>query len=95
MTGLLLPGHPGAGAAGTAFFTKPLGAAREIDSRPATFTTVEGGPLEWTALCDFACLNAYFGWYSLGGRLDEAAKAFAKYLDHTHEVLHKPIVIHE
>jgi beta-galactosidase/beta-glucuronidase len=87
--------HPGAVAAGTAFFTKLLGRAREIDSRPATFTTVQGGPLEWTALCDFACLNAYFGWYSLGGRLDEAAKAFGDYLDHTHEVLHKPMVITE
>lgn len=87
--------HQGAVAAGTAFFTKLLGRAREIDGRPATFTTVEDGPLEWTALCDFACLNAYFGWYSLGGRLDEAAKAFGKYLDHVHEVLRKPIVITE
>ncbi len=83
-------------AAGTAFFTKLLGRARERDgTRPATFTTVQGGPLEWTALCDIACLNAYFGWYSLGGRLDQAAQAFARYLDHANSVLHKPVVITE
>lgn len=95
-------GRPGPGgsreqavAAGTAFFTKLLGRARQLDSRPATFTTVQGGPLEWTALCDFACLNAYFGWYSLAGQLDEAAKALGEYLDHAHDVLHKPLVITE
>ncbi|MEJ2007640.1 MAG: glycoside hydrolase family 2 TIM barrel-domain containing protein, partial [Acidobacteriota bacterium] len=86
----------GAVAAGTAFFKKLLGRAREQDgTRPATFTTVEGGPFEWTALCDIACLNTYFGWYSLGGRLDEAARAFARYIDHAHDVLHKPVVITE
>ncbi len=83
-------------AAGTKFFTQLLGRAREQDgTRPVTFTTVQGGPLEWTALCDIACLNAYFGWYSLGGRLDQAAQAFARYLDHVNSVVPKPTIITE
>jgi beta-galactosidase/beta-glucuronidase len=95
--GSIAPGHSrsDAVAAGAAFFTELLGHARQLDSRPATFTTVQGGPFEWTALCDFACLNAYFGWYSYVGRLDEAAQAFGEYLDHAHDVVHKPIVITE
>jgi beta-galactosidase/beta-glucuronidase len=82
--------------AGSAFFTKLFERAHMRDStRPATFTSVQGGPREWIKLADVACLNLYFGWYSLGGRLDEAAVALGKELDSVHDQMHKPIIITE
>lgn len=89
-------GNPKGVAAGSVFFTKLFERAHLRDStRPATFTSVQGGPREWIALADIACLNLYFGWYSLGGRLDEAAAALAKELDSVHDQMHKPIIITE
>lgn len=83
-------------AAGTAFFTRLLGEVRRLDAtRPASFVSVQGGPREWVALTDVACTNAYFGWYSLGGRMEEAATAFAKDLDSMHTQLQKPIIVTE
>lgn len=88
--------NPKGVAAGSAFFTRLFERAHQRDStRPATFTSVQGGPREWIALADVACLNIYFGWYSLGGRLDEAQSALAKELDAVHDLLHKPIIITE
>lgn len=88
--------NPKGVTAGTAFFTKLFAQAHLRDNtRPATFTSVQGGPREWIALADVACLNLYFGWYSLGGLLEEASTALGKELDSVHAELHKPIIITE
>ena len=94
---------PGAGApppaaveAGTRFFRTLYDQARARDaSRPVTLVGIGGGPPEWLALFDVTSINRYYGWYSLGGRLDQAAAALAKELDALHERLGKPIVITE
>jgi beta-glucuronidase len=60
-----------------------------------TLVGIGGGPVEWLALFDVASINRYYGWYSHGGRLDQAAAALAKELDSLHERLRKPILITE
>jgi beta-glucuronidase len=98
-----MAGRPMAGAApaaaveaGTRFFKQLYELTRARDaSRPVTLVGVQGGPVEWLALFDVTSINRYYGWYVLGGRLDQAEKALAQELDTLHEKLGKPIVITE
>ncbi|HEY8234059.1 MAG TPA: beta-glucuronidase [Vicinamibacteria bacterium] len=90
------PPPPAAVEAGTRFFQTLYDHVRARDaSRPVTVVGVGNGPVEWLAPFDVTCINRYYGWYSLGGRLDAAAAALAKELDGLHERLRKPIVITE
>jgi len=83
-------------AIGTRFFEEMFALARELDpTRPVTLVGVMGGPVEWLALSDIVLYNSYYGWYVLGGRLDEGAEMLAQELDSLHETLGKPIVISE
>jgi beta-glucuronidase len=87
---------PAAVEAGTRFFQSLYDQARARDaSRPVTLVGVQGGPVEWLALFDVTSVNRYYGWYVLGGRLDQATKALEQELDALHERLGKPIVITE
>jgi len=87
---------PAAVEAGVRFFETLYRQARERDaSRPVTLVGVMNGPVEWLALFDVTSINRYHGWYSLGGRLDQAQEALAKELDALHARLGKPIVITE
>jgi beta-glucuronidase len=100
-----MAGSPSAGAAappaaaveaGTRFFRTLYDQARARDaSRPVTLVGIGGGPPEWLALFDVTSINRYYGWYSFGGRLEQAAAALAKELDTLHERLGKPILITE
>ncbi|MCD6289419.1 MAG: beta-glucuronidase [Anaerolineae bacterium] len=81
---------------GTAFLAELCDLARQLDgTRPVTFAGVMGGPPEWLELQDVVCINRYWGWYTLSGRLDEAAEALAQELDELHEALHRPIIMTE
>jgi beta-glucuronidase len=102
MAGSPSPGAaPAAGAAaavnaGTKFFTRMYERARELDpTRPVTLVGIGGGPTEWLALFDVVSINRYYGWYVMGGRLDQAADLLARELDDLHTKLKKPIVLTE
>jgi beta-glucuronidase len=90
------PPVPSAVEAGTKFFREMHAEAKRLDpTRPVTLVGVQGGPTEWHGLFDVVAVNRYYGWYVLGGRLDEAARALAKELDALHKAFGKPIVIAE
>ena len=70
--------------------------ARRLDAtRPVTLVGVMGGPPEWLGLFDLIAINRYYGWYALGGRLDQAAQGLEKELDALHASFGKPILITE
>jgi beta-glucuronidase len=80
----------------TAYFRDLLDLARQLDpSRPATFAAIGGTPHEWLAPCDVICINRYYGWYLLGGRLDEAFLALEEELDALWLRHGKPIILTE
>ena len=87
---------PAAVEAGMKFFRELVGETRGLDpTRPVTIVGVQGGPPEWFDLVDVVSINRYYGWYVLGGRLDEGAEALARELDELHKRFGKPIVIAE
>jgi beta-glucuronidase len=98
MAGALLTGQsaPAAASAGTRFFTRMYERARTLDpTRPVTLVGVQGGPPEWLGIFDVVSINRYYGWYLLGGRLDQAAAALGRELDDLNQRFHKPIVLTE
>ena len=61
-------------ARGKEFLDTLLRRARELDpTRLATLVTMTGSPPEWMQECDVVCINRYWGWYVLGGDLDQGA----------------------
>lgn len=87
---------PAAVEAGMAFFKELSTNARQLDpTRPVTMVGVQGGPRDWHELFDVVCINRYYGWYVLGGRLDEAAIALAAELDELHQQFGRPVIITE
>jgi beta-glucuronidase len=98
MAGTPLRGGAPAAAvdAGTRFFTRLYERTRELDpTRPVTLVGVQGGPPEWLGLFDVVAVNRYYGWYTLGGRLDPAAEALGRELDELHKRFGKPILLTE
>jgi beta-glucuronidase len=82
--------------AGIRYFRQMYEEAKRLDAtRPVTLVGVQGGPPEWHGIFDVVCINRYYGWYTLSGRLDEAAQALASELDALHKSFDKPIVITE
>jgi beta-glucuronidase len=87
---------PAAVSAGTRFFTRMYERTRALDpTRPVTLVGVQAGPAEWHAIFDVAAINRYYGWYVLGGRLDQAAAALGRELDDLHKKIGKPIILTE
>lgn len=87
---------PKAVEAGRVFFTRMYEEARRLDgTRPVTLVGIMGGPAEWLGLFDVIGINRYYGWYSLGGRLDQASQGLEKELDALHASFGKPILITE
>ena len=87
---------PAAVSAGTQFFTRLIERTRALDpSRPVTLVGVQGGPPEWLGLSDVVAVNRYYGWYTLGGQLDQAAEALGRELDELHQRFGKPILLTE
>lgn len=102
MTADFMARFRGAGAnpafvdAGTDFFAALIDAGRELDrSRPFSLAGVMGGPVEWLELCDAVMVNRYWGWYRLGGQIEQARAEMEEELDVLHERLAKPIIIAE
>ena len=82
--------------AGKQFLSKMYKQAHGLDgTRPVTMAGVMGGPAEWLGIFDVVSINRYYGWYSLGGRLDQAAQELERELDALHKSLGKPIIISE
>lgn len=82
--------------AGVQFFKKMYAQTRQLDaSRPITMVGVMNGPVEWLGIFDVVCINRYYGWYALGGKLDQAAQALEKELDALNKSFGKPIIITE
>jgi beta-glucuronidase len=87
---------PAAVSAGTRFFAHMYEQTRALDpSRPVTLVGIQGGPPEWHALFDVVAINRYYGWYVMGGRLDQAADMLGRELDDLHKRFNKPIVLTE
>jgi beta-glucuronidase len=87
---------PKAAEAGMRYFRQMYAEAKRLDAtRPVTMVGVQGGPPEWHDIFDVVCINRYYGWYTLSGRLDEAAQALARELDALHKSFDKPIIITE
>jgi beta-glucuronidase len=73
-----------------------LARARELDpTRPVTLVAIGGGPLSWLEQCDVVCLNRYYGWYALGGQLDQARAALEHELDAVWERFGRPVIVTE
>ncbi|MBS3649335.1 beta-glucuronidase [Pseudaminobacter sp. 19-2017] len=82
--------------AGTRFFQHVYDEVNRLDgTRPVTLVGVGGGPREWHERFDVICINRYYGWYALGGRLDQAAQVLARELDELHQAFGKPIIVTE
>jgi beta-glucuronidase len=99
MAGNPLAGGPAparAVGAGTRFFTTLTEQAHRLDpTRPVMLVGLMGGPSEWLGVVDVFGVNRYYGWYAMGGRLDEGVKALGPELDGLHQRFGKPIVITE
>ncbi len=81
---------------GKVFLETLLDRARELDpTRLVTLVTLMGGPTTWMEKCDVICMNRYWGWYVMGGQLDEAMAALDKELDATWEMWKRPIIMTE
>jgi len=80
----------------TDFFRTLIARTRELDpTRPVTLVGMMGSPLEWQADTDVLCINRYWGWYELGGQLEEAFAALDQELDLLYETFGKPILVSE
>ena len=64
-------------------------------TRPVTFAAVSGGPLSWMEQCDVICMNRYWGWYVMGGKLGEALAMLERELDAVWDTWHKPVIMTE
>jgi beta-glucuronidase len=82
---------------GTQFFADIFALARSRDpSRPVALVSVPGGPLEWVSQGDVICTNSYNGWYSISGRLADAADTLRKEITALHARCGaKPIIVTE
>jgi beta-glucuronidase len=83
-------------ARGKQFLDTLLARTRELDStRLVTLVTVMGGPQSWMEGCDVVCMNRYWGWYVLGGQLDEARLSLERELDQVWATWQRPIILTE
>jgi beta-glucuronidase len=81
---------------GKAFLENLIDLAKSLDStRPVTIVTVMGGPRSWMEKCDVICMNRYWGWYVLGGRLEQAFTALEHELDAVYSQWKQPIIMTE
>jgi beta-glucuronidase len=96
----LLPGMaspaPKAVEAGMSFFRQMYALAHQLDgTRPVTLVGMQGSPRDWHGIFDMVCVNAYYGWYTQPGQLDEGVQALANMLDDLYKTFAKPIMITE
>lgn len=83
-------------ARGKQFLDTLLARTRVLDpTRLVTLVTVMGGPQSWMENCDVVCMNRYWGWYVLGGQLDEARASLERELDQVWATWQRPIIMTE
>lgn len=83
-------------APGKVFLETLLRRARDLDpTRLVTIVTLMGGPISWMEQCDVVCMNRYWGWYVLGGQLQQAFAGLERELDNVWDRWHKPIIMTE
>lgn len=81
---------------GKQFLDTLLAHTRALDpTRLVTLVTVMGGPQSWMEHCDVVCMNRYWGWYALGGQLDEARAALEQELDQVWARWQRPVIMTE
>ena len=81
---------------GQKFLDTLIHRAKALDpTRPVTMVGVMGGPENWLRESDVVSINRYWGWYILGGQLEEAFAKLEGELDHLWEKFGKPIVMTE
>ncbi|SEJ89794.1 beta-glucuronidase [Deinococcus reticulitermitis] len=81
---------------GEVFLNTLVRQAKDLDpTRPVTVVGLMGGPTAWLAETDVICINRYWGWYILGGQLDEARAGLSAELDRLWEQFGKPIIMTE
>jgi beta-glucuronidase len=56
---------------------------------------VMGRPPEWLAESDVICINRYWGWYVLGGQLDQALQKLDEELEDLWTRFSRPIIVTE
>ena len=95
--GIKIPGEDEADIAkGRRFFEALFAHARTLDAtRPFTMVAMRPSDPSWWALADVVCLNRYWGWYEMPGRLELAAVQLARELDAIHAGNAKPVIITE
>lgn len=70
--------------------------AKALDStRPTGLVSLMGGPVDWMNNSDVIMINRYYGWYFLGGQLEDARKGLAAELDRLWKHFGKPIIMTE
>ncbi|HWQ11736.1 MAG TPA: beta-glucuronidase [Roseiflexaceae bacterium] len=83
-------------ARGKQFLDTLLARARSLDpTRLVTLVGVGGGPWSWMEQCDVICVNRYWGWYVLGGQLDQARAALERELDQLWAQFQRPVIMTE
>jgi len=84
-------------AAGVKYLQPLFDYTRKTDpSRLVVLVAAGPGPDEWVGLGDIICTDLYYGWYSFGGQLQDAARgALEAALNQLHEKHKKPIIVTE
>jgi beta-glucuronidase len=78
------------------FFKELFKTAKDADdTRLTSIVGVQGGPDEWLGLSDVICINRYYGWYTLQGKIAEGAASLGKELDDLHNQFNKPVLVTE
>jgi beta-glucuronidase len=78
------------------FFERLYQEAKMLDStRPVTLVSFLGADEQAFEFCDLVCLNRYLGWYTHGGKLEEALSLLSIELDALHDKFNKPILLAE
>jgi beta-glucuronidase len=78
------------------FFKELFKTAKDADdTRLTSIVGVQGGPDEWLGLSDVICINRYYGWYTLQGKIAEGAASLSKEMDDLHNQFNKPVLVTE
>lgn len=78
------------------FFRNLYDLAKSLDpTRPVTLVSITGIGEEAFEFCDFLCFNAYYGWYSEFGQLEDGCAKLSSELDALYAKYRKPVLLTE
>lgn len=73
-----------------------LAHAKSLDkTRPTCLVSLMGAPVDWMNNSEVILINRYYGWYHLGGQLEEARAGLSAELDRLWEHFGRPIIMTE